>query len=106
MKKKTKKTLEESTVVSTNPNLDANITTIVENNNSAFTDYEVGPTIENTIDSKLTKVKNKINAKMLKNKTVGVKFWYDGIPDKKIRLTMMFLKEFLTMLMMVILAWI
>lgn len=83
MKKKTKKTLEESTVVCTNPNLDANITTIVENNNSAFTDYEVGPTIENAIDSKLTMVKNKINTKILKNKTVGVKFWYDGIPDKK-----------------------
>lgn len=35
------------------------------------------------IDDTVNKTTSKIDSKILKNKTINVKYWYDGIPDKK-----------------------
>lgn len=38
--------------------------------------------MEEKLEDKVNKTKNNIDSKLLKNKTVNVKYWYDGIPDK------------------------
>ena len=50
-----------------------------------FMDYisEAKMEMVDKIDDTVNKTKTKIDSKILKNKTINVKYWYDGIPDKK-----------------------